>query len=71
MLIEDFSPESDAGVLVDLRSDHGLSLIDCVDMRDAPQDIFGRRVDLVSEGGLRNPIRRQANLESAEVPYAA
>ena len=35
------------------------------------ESIFGRRVDLVENGTLRNPFRRQAILSSKEVLYAA
>jgi hypothetical protein len=58
-------------VLVDLTPDHSLSLFDWVDMIDELESMFGRRVDLVSKTGLRNPIRRREILDRAEVIYAA
>ena len=70
-LREDFGPDSDVDVLVDLLPDHRLSLYDWVDMIDELKEIFGRDVDLVAKGGLRNPFRRKAILGTAQVIYTA
>jgi len=70
-LRDDFGPESDIDVLVELRPGHGLTLYDWLDMIDELKAIFGRNVDLVAKGGLKNPLRRKAILQSAEVLYAA
>ncbi|MGD8240617.1 MAG: nucleotidyltransferase family protein [Armatimonadota bacterium] len=70
-LRDDFSPESDVDVLVELQPDHGLSLYDWVDMIDELGAIFGRKVDLVAKGGLKNPFRRRQILGTAEVVYAS
>jgi predicted nucleotidyltransferase len=40
-------------------------------MEDELQTLFGRRVDLVMKGGLRNPIRRREILSTRQVVYAA
>ena len=71
MLTDHFTSDSDVDVLVELQPDHGLSLFDWVDMIAELKSIFGRDVDLVSKGGLRNPIRRREILGSAQVLYAA
>jgi len=68
---EDFGPDSDVDVLVELKPEHGLSLYDWVDMIDELKAIFGREVDLVAKGGLKNPFRRAAILRSAKEIYAA
>jgi len=70
-LREDFGPESDVDVLVELQPDHGLSLYDWVDMIEELEAIFGRKVDLVAKGGLKNPFRRREILRTAEVVYAS
>jgi hypothetical protein len=70
-LRDDFGPESDVDVLVELQPNHGLSLYDWVDMIDELRAIFGRDVDLVAKGGLRNPFRRNSILRTAEVVYAS
>ncbi|HUT54694.1 MAG TPA: nucleotidyltransferase family protein [bacterium] len=71
VLTDDFRPESDVDVLVELRPGHGLTLYDWLDMADELKAIFGREVDLVAKRGLKNPFRRRNILESAEVVYAA
>lgn len=71
VLREDFRPDSDVDVLVELQPDHGLSLFDWVDMIDELKAIFGREVDLVSRNGLTNPIRREEILRTARELYAA
>jgi len=70
-LREDFGPESDVDVLVELRPGHGLTLYDWVDMIEELEGLFGRKVDLVAKSGLKNPFRREAILRTAEVVYAA
>jgi len=40
-------------------------------MIDELRAIFGREVDLVSRGGLRNPFRRHEILTTREIIYAA
>ncbi len=71
VLREDFGPDSDIDVLVELAPGHGLGLFDWVDMIDELKSIFGRRVDLVSKKGLRNPFRRHQILSTREVIHAA
>jgi hypothetical protein len=70
-LRDDFGPDSDVDVLVELQPDHGLSLYDWVDMIEQLETIFGRKVDLVAKGGLKNPFRRREILRTAEVVYAS
>ncbi|MBI3090065.1 MAG: nucleotidyltransferase domain-containing protein [Candidatus Tectomicrobia bacterium] len=70
-LREDFGPESDVDVLVDLQPGHGLSLYDWLDMIDELKELFGREVNLVAKGGLKNPFRRRGILATAEVIYAS
>ena len=70
VLSNDFGPESDVDVLVTFAPDAHPSLFDLVEMREDLKDIFGREVDLVEKAGLRNPFRRRAILETAEVVYA-
>lgn len=70
VLSEHFRPDSDVDVLVELEPDHGLTLYDWVDMIDELKAIFGRAVDLVAKGGLKNPFRRREILQTAQVIYA-
>lgn len=71
MLREDFRPDSDVNVLVSFQPDSTWDLLDTVDMRDELMALFGREVDFVEEGGLRNPSRRSGILSTRQVVYAA
>lgn len=71
VLREDFGPDSDVDVLVELAPHHGLGLYDLIDMEQELRGIFGRDVDLVTKGGLRNPFRRHEILSTRQVVYAA
>ena len=74
VLRDDFGPDSDVDVLVRFAPDARHSLFDMVRMQNELEGILGRRVDLVSRRGIeasRNPLRRKAILESAEVVYGA
>ena len=71
VLRDDFGPDSDIDVLVDLAPGHGLSLFDWTEMIDELRALFGREVDLVSKRGLKNPFRRHEILTTREVIHAA
>lgn len=71
VLREDFRPGSDVDVLVQFKDDAGWDLFDIVEMKEELKSIFGREVDLVEEGAVRNPFRRHAILSSKETLYAA
>lgn len=69
-----FGPESDIDIIVTFAPDANWTLFDHVEMQDELKSILKREVDLVSRRGIeqsRNPIRRKAILESAEVIYVA
>ena len=70
-LRDDFGPESDVDVLVTFEEGETWSLLDLVQMKLELEDLFGRPVDLVEAAALRNPIRRQAILETQQTVYAA
>ena len=70
-LREDFGPDSDVDVLVQLKPEAQWDLFDWLDMIAELREIFGREVDLVAESGLRNPFRRTAIIGSREIVYAA
>ncbi|MFH1108463.1 MAG: nucleotidyltransferase family protein [Planctomycetota bacterium] len=71
VLREDFGPDSDIDVLVELAPGHGLGLSDWVEMIDELKATFGRDVDLVSKRGLKNPFRRHTILANREIIHAA
>ena len=74
VLRDDFGPDSDIDVLVNLRpgTNHRISSI--LHMEKELCDILGREVDLVFRPDVersRNYLRREAVLKSAEVLYEA
>lgn len=73
ILRDDFKATSDVDVLVEFEKGYtpGLAFFA---MPEELKKIFGRNVDLLTYQGLktsRNPIRRKAILESAQVYYVA
>jgi predicted nucleotidyltransferase len=71
VLRDDFGPDSDVDVLVQLEKDAPWSLMEWVDMIEELRQLFGRNVDLVDKDAMRNPFRRHHILNSREVLYAA
>lgn len=71
VLRDDFRPDSDVDVLITFQDGAPWSLWDWSEMRDQLQAIFGRDIDLVEKGALRNPYRRRAILAEHQVIYAA
>jgi uncharacterized protein len=70
VLRDDFGPDSDLDILVTFKADAGWSLWDFVGLREELANLLARRVDLVSRGALRNPIRRREILASRRVVFA-
>lgn len=74
VLQDDFSPESDIDVLVNLHPGTSHSISNILRMERELGDILGREADLVFRPDVersRNYIRREAVLKSAEVFYEA
>ncbi len=71
VLRDDFRPDSDVDVLVTFEPDGGFTFDNRVEMQEEIEGIFGRKVDLVGKGVIRNPFRRYEILTTREVVYAA
>lgn len=71
VLRDDFTSASDVDVLVNLEPDRPKGPFDWLQMIEELQQMFGRKVDLVSKRALRNPFRRHQILTTREVLYAA
>ncbi len=74
VLRDDFSPESDIDVLIDLHPETSHSISNILCMERELGNILGREVDLVFRPDVersRNYIRREAVLKSAQVFYEA
>jgi uncharacterized protein len=70
-LREDFRPDSDVDVLVDLDPGVIMTIELFLAIRDELESLFGRKVDLVQKPLLRNPYRRGEILRTREILYAA
>ena len=68
-LREDFRPDSDYDFLVEFNSDANIGLLELSGMKFALEDVFGRKVDLVTKAGLKQFIR-DAVLGQARIIYA-
>ena len=71
VLRDDFGPNSDIDVMVSFDEKARWDLFDLVDMIEELKTIFGREVDLVEKGTIRNPFRRHSIMTTKEVLYAA
>ena len=74
VLRDDFGPESDIDVLVNLRPGTSHRISSILHMEKELGSILGREVDLVFRSDVersRNYLRREAVLKSAEVFYEA
>ena len=72
VLRDDFRPDSDVDVLVSFAPDAGWDYWHgWPEMHDELQSLFGREVDLVEKGTVRNPFRRESILRTHRVVYAA
>ena len=74
VLRDNFGPHSDIDVLVRFAPGPTPGLLGVARMERELSELFGRRVDLVTHGAVensRNPIRRQAILDSVRTVYAA
>ncbi len=72
VLRDGFGPDSDIDVLISFELGAHWTLLDFVGMQEELEDIFQRKVDLISKRGVegsRNDIRKRAILDSAKVIY--
>jgi predicted nucleotidyltransferase len=63
--------DSDIDLLVTFHPEAPWSTLDIVDLREELASLFGRRVDLVEERAIHNPIRKASILRDKSVLYAA
>ena len=73
-LRDDFNDKSDIDLLYVFSDDSSCGLFDVVRIKDELEELFGRRVDLVSKDAIeksRNIIRRESILENSRIIYAA
>ena len=68
---DELKADSDVDLMVTFRPEARWSLGDFVTMQDELGAIFGREVDLVQRGSVRNPYRRRSIERDLTVLYAA
>lgn len=71
VLREDFRADSDVDVLLGFAQDAKWDLFDLSTMYDELKVLFGRKIDLVEKGTIRNPFRRHSIMTTREILYAA
>jgi len=69
-ICDDFSPNSDIDLLIELSPDRAYSYFDVLEIQEQFERIFQRKVDIVEKNSLRNPFRRESILRSAKEIYA-
>lgn len=74
ILRDDFGPDSDIDILIKFSSERTPSLLGLVRMQRELTEMLGRKVHIVTRPAIeysRNPIRRRAILDSAQLYYTA
>lgn len=74
VLRDDFRPDSDVDVLVTFAPEARRGLFVLVEMQEELEHVFGRKAHLATRGSIeasRNPLRRDAILDSAQVIHVA
>ena len=71
VLRDDFGPESDIDVMLKFARGHGFTFENTPDILAKLEAIFGREVDVIEKGRIRNPFRRHAIMSGYRVIHAA
>jgi uncharacterized protein len=71
VLRDDFGPDSDVDVMLKFKPGHGFTFENTPDIQDDLSAMFGRPVDVIEKGRIRNPFRRHAIMNGYRVVYAA
>src|SRR5665213_3830945 len=64
VLREDFGPESDIDVMLKFKPGYGFTFENTPEIQDDLGSIFGRPIDVIEKGRIRNPFRRHAIMNS-------
>lgn len=71
VLRNDFGPDSDVDVMLTFQPGYGFTFENTPDIEDELRATFGRPVDVIEKGQIRNPFRRQSIMSNYRVLYAA
>lgn len=69
VLREDFRPDSDVDVMLAYARDIDWFAYDYLSMKEEMERLFQRKVDLIEEGMIRNPVKRRCIYQNLEVIY--
>jgi predicted nucleotidyltransferase len=69
VLRQDFGPRSDVDVLLKFKPGYGFTFENTPDIQDELEAMFGRPVDVIEMGRIRNPLRRRAIMNSYRIVY--
>lgn len=67
---DDFNADSDIDVMLSFKPGHGFAFENTPDIQDELAAIFGRPVDVIEKGRIRNAFRRHAIMSNYRVVYA-
>jgi len=67
----DFRADSDIDVMLAFKPGYGFTFENTPDIEDELGRMFGRPVDVIEKGRIRNPIRRRAIMSRYRVIHAA
>lgn len=71
VLRDDFRPDSDVDVLIDLELGETMTIEKFLAIQDALEALVHRPIDLVGKKLVSNPYRREEILRTREILYAA
>jgi predicted nucleotidyltransferase len=71
VLREDFGSDSDIDVMLKFKPGNSFTFENTPDIQDELESIFGRPVDVIEKGRIRNAFRRHSIMNSYRVVYAA
>lgn len=68
---DDFRPDSDVDVMVEFVPKAPIDLFDIIEMKYELEELFGRSVDIVEAGTIRNPFKKRNIERDLTMVYAA
>ena len=71
VLRDSFRPDSDVDVMLKFKPGYGFTFENTPGIQEELEAIFGRPVDVIEKGKIKNPFRRHAIMSSYRVVYAA
>lgn len=71
VLRDDFRPDSDVDVMLKFAPGRGFTFENTPEIQSELEAIFGRAVDVIEKGRIRNPFRRHQIMSNYRVVYAA